>query len=125
MGAQAPQVIGLSQGQVGSGGQIYLARGVHVAMRYWEESPGNSDELHVNKYETVGYVIVGKMRLTIEGESAEVAAGQSWLVPACAKHSYTILEPLKAIEATSPPSLEWDLARSNPSQVKVTPGLDP
>src|SRR5690242_4637419 len=42
-------------------GQKYLAAGVSVAMRLWEnEQPQEEPESHARDYETVGYVISGK-----------------------------------------------------------------
>ncbi len=111
MGAQAPQIVSVEQGQIGPHGEILLARGVHVALRLWNHPPGNLECRHQCEYETVGYVIEGRLRVTIEGETADVGKGQSWLVPAGAEHCYEVLEPLQAIEATSPPSWETDVAR--------------
>jgi hypothetical protein len=51
----------------GAQGQKYLAAGVHVAMRHWEdEQPGEPKPLAVREYETVGYVIGGRAELHIE-----------------------------------------------------------
>lgn len=36
--------------------------------------------------------------------SARFAAGDSWTVPEGASHTYVILEPFTAVEATSPPA---------------------
>jgi Cupin domain len=51
----------------------------------------------------VGYVISGSARLDLEGQTLNLKAGDSWLVPAGAMHQYTILEPFSAVEATAPP----------------------
>jgi quercetin dioxygenase-like cupin family protein len=58
----------------------------------------------VRDYETVGYVISGRAELRLEGQTLMLEAGDSWLVPPGAEHSYTILEPFTAIEATAPPA---------------------
>jgi glyoxylate utilization-related uncharacterized protein len=52
----------------------------------------------------VGYVISGSARLDLEGQTLNLKAGDSWLVPAGAMHQYTILEPFSAVEATAPPA---------------------
>ncbi len=87
-------------------GQTYLAGGKHVAMRLWEEAPGDAQgkDLHRRDYETVGYVIEGQATLTLEGQTITLMPGDSWVVPANAEHSYAIDEPFKAVEATSPPA---------------------
>jgi len=86
-------------------GQKYLASGIHVSMRLWEEEPPREPrELVARNYETVGYVIKGRAELHLDGQTVILAPGDSWVVPKGAAHSYRILEPLTAVEATSPPA---------------------
>jgi quercetin dioxygenase-like cupin family protein len=90
---------------VGALGQTYLASGVHVAMRLWEEGPAKGEKPESRReYETVGYVIAGRAELHLEGQTVILEAGDSWVVPKGASHTYRILEPFKAVEATSPPA---------------------
>ena len=91
----------------GKMGQKYLASGIHVAMRLWEEEPeeGNEGKFASRRdYETVGYVLEGKAELTIEGQTILLEPGNSWVVPSGAEHRYRVLESFKAVEATSPPA---------------------
>ena len=89
----------------GEMGQKYLASGKRVSMRLWEaEPPGDGKPATHRDYETVGYVIGGRAELHIEGQLIILAPGDSWLVPAGAKHRYRILEPFTAVEATAPPA---------------------
>lgn len=88
----------------GDMGQIYLARGTQMAMRMWDEPVGRADSPHTRSYETLGYVLEGRMNLMIQNEETTLKAGDSWVVPAGAEHAYEVLEPLKAIEVTSPPA---------------------
>jgi len=89
----------------GQMGQKYLASGVHVAMRLWEEEEPGDPKVHVARdYETVGYVIKGKAELRVEGQVVILEPGNSWVVPRDAEHSYKILERFTAVEATSPPA---------------------
>ncbi|AFY55623.1 cupin domain-containing protein [Rivularia sp. PCC 7116] len=89
----------------GEMGQKYLASGKSVSMRLWEdEQPGESKELSSREYETVGYVIKGRAELILEGQKIILEAGNSWVVPKGALHSYKILESFTAVEATSPPA---------------------
>lgn len=92
----------------GEMGQTYLARGTHLAMRRWDQPAGESDKPHTRSYETVGYLIKGRLELTIQGEKTTFVPGDSWIVPAGAEHAYRILEPIEAIEATSPPAQDND-----------------
>jgi quercetin dioxygenase-like cupin family protein len=89
----------------GSMGQKYLATGVRLGMRLWEnEAPNEGEALHARDYETVGYVIRGRAELTLEGQTLLLQSGDSWVVPKGARHAYRILEPFTAVEATSPPA---------------------
>ena len=88
----------------GDMGQKYLASGVAVSMRLWQEEAGESKPESQRDYETVGYVIAGKAELHLEGQMVLLAEGDSWVIPKGARHSYRILEPLTAVEATSPPA---------------------
>lgn len=89
----------------GEMGQKYLASGKNVAMRLWEdEQPGESKEPAARDYETVGYVIKGRAELHTEGQMILLEPGDSWSVPRGASHTYKILEPFTAVEATYPPA---------------------
>jgi len=90
----------------GEMGQKYLAAGVHIGMRLWEnEKPGDGKSPSARDYETVGYVIAGRAELHIEGQMVLLEPGDSWVVPRGASHSYKILEPFTAVEATYPPAI--------------------
>ena len=89
----------------GTKGQKYLASGKNVAMRLWENEPaGEQKPTATRDYETVGYVISGKAELTLEGQTVLLEQGNSWVVPQGASHTYKILEPFTAVEATYPPA---------------------
>jgi len=85
-------------------GQKYLASGVTLSMRLWEEGPGEAKPETERGYETVGYVIAGRAELHLEGQTVLLETGDSWAVPKGARHTYRILESFTAIEATSPPA---------------------
>lgn len=89
----------------GAMGQKYLASGISLSMRLWdEELPGDEKPMTERQYETVGYVISGRAELEIEGQRLLLEPGDSWTVPKGAAHSYKILEPFTAVEATHPPA---------------------
>jgi quercetin dioxygenase-like cupin family protein len=89
----------------GAMGQKYLVAGKRVSMRLWALKPGAELKNPTRRdYETVGYVISGRARLNLEGQTLSLKAGDSWLVPAGAMHQYTIIEAFTAVEATSPPA---------------------
>ncbi len=89
----------------GAQGQVYLASGKNVAMRLWKKEAPNDDKPPVARdYETVGYVIEGRAELHSEGQMVTLEPGDSWVVPKGASHTYKILEPFTAVEATYPPA---------------------
>lgn len=89
----------------GDMGQVYLASGVSVAMRLWqEEEPGQEKTVHARPYETVGYVIEGKAELRVADQKIVLNPGDSWVVPQGAEHKHKILETFTAVEATHPPA---------------------
>ncbi|TWT59211.1 cupin domain-containing protein [Allorhodopirellula solitaria] len=98
-----PQVINAGDASIGDMGQGYLVTGKNVDLRRWDEEPGNACQSSCRDYETVGYLISGQMEIEINGQCATLNPGDSWLVPAGAKHHYRIIETIVAIEATSPP----------------------
>ncbi len=86
-------------------GQIVLAAGERTAMRMWrDERPGAAKPATTRDYETVGYVLRGRAILHVEDQQIMLGAGDSWLVPADASHTYEILETFSAVEATAPPA---------------------
>lgn len=105
MGDTSVQKVMSEKSPTGEMGQKYLASGVSVAMRLWEnEEPNDDKETRSRDYETVGYVIEGKAELEIEGQTVILEKGDSWVVPKDAEHTYKIIETFTAIEATSPPA---------------------
>lgn len=105
MGDTSVQKLESSHSPHGKMGQKYLASGVTVSLRLWEdEPPGDPKAPSQRDYETVGYVIKGRAELHLEGQTVRLDPGDSWVVPKGATHSYHILEPFTAVEATSPPA---------------------
>jgi mannose-6-phosphate isomerase-like protein (cupin superfamily) len=89
----------------GDRGQKYLAAGIGLAMRLWENEPAGEEKAPTRRsYETVGYVISGRAELHIGGQMVFLEPGDSWVVPKDTEHSYRILEPFTAVEATHPPA---------------------
>jgi quercetin dioxygenase-like cupin family protein len=89
----------------GKRGQKYLAAGVRMSMRLWEdEAPGKPKSATQRDYETVGFVIKGRAELEIEGQLVTLEPGDSWIVPKGARHRYHILDSFTAVEVTCPPA---------------------
>lgn len=103
MGDTTITKIDSSHSPQGAMGQYYLASGTTMSMRLWrEQPPSDPDPEAAREYETVGYVVAGRAELHSEGQTVVLAAGDSWVVPRGAVHTYRILEPFTAVEATHP-----------------------
>ena len=93
----------IDDAETGAMRQKYLVAGSDLALRLWhEEAPGEAGPMHRRDYETVGYVVSGRVELNVGGATVELTAGDSWHVPKGAERSYRIVESLTAVEATSP-----------------------
>jgi len=97
--------VSVERSPAGEMGQKYLVSGRRVSMRIWQDEPAGTEKQPSRRdYETVGYVISGRAELNLEGQTLTLEPGDSWLVPPDAEHSYKILEPFTAVEATAPPA---------------------
>jgi quercetin dioxygenase-like cupin family protein len=89
----------------GEMGQKYLAAGVKMSMRLWEnEPPQPKTAPQTRDYEMIGYCIRGRATLHVEGQTINLNPGDSWVVPKGAQHAYEIMEAFTAVETTSPPA---------------------
>ena len=93
-----------SASPTGEMGQHYLASGTSVSMRLWKESTGEGGEPHSRPYETVGYVVSGRVEIHAGDSVISCGARDSYLVPEGLEHRYQVTEDLVAVEATAPPA---------------------
>ncbi|MCL6612657.1 MAG: cupin domain-containing protein [Peptococcaceae bacterium] len=57
---------------------------------------------HKHPQEQTGYLVSGKIKLFIGGESREVNPGDSWVIPGNVEHRAEILEDSVAVEVFAP-----------------------
>jgi len=57
---------------------------------------------HSHLNEQTGYLVYGKIRLSINGDSMLLSPGDSWNIPSNVKHKAEIIEDSLAIEIFSP-----------------------
>jgi len=62
---------------------------------------------HAHPHEQVGYVASGRVRLTIDGQSHELTAGDTYCAPANIPHSALALEPSIVIDTFNPPREDY------------------
>ena len=72
-----------------------------------EFDAGSIVENHSHPHEQIGYLVSGRMNLTIGRSTWEVQKGDSWIIPGNVPHSAEILEPSLAIEVFSPVREEY------------------
>jgi len=63
---------------------------------------GRELPLHSHPYEQTGYLVSGRMRLSIGDETFDVEAGDSWAIPCDVEHKAVIIEDAVAVEVFSP-----------------------
>ena len=80
-----------------------VARGANTALRVWrDEAPNAGKPEETRPYETLGYIVAGRLELTVNGETSSLSAGDAYTVPANAPHRYVVREQLTAVEAITP-----------------------
>ena len=62
---------------------------------------------HAHPHEQTGYLVKGRIRLSIGSEVADVHVGDSWCIPGNVKHGAEILEDSVAIEVFAPVREEY------------------
>ena len=68
----------------GQMGQKYLVAGKRVSMRLWSDEVGGKLKAPTARdYETVGYVISGRAKLELEGQTLNLKAGDSSSASRC------------------------------------------
>jgi len=57
---------------------------------------------HAHPHEQTGYLVRGRLRLTVGADAFEASAGASWTIPGGVEHGAEVLEDALAIEVFSP-----------------------
>jgi quercetin dioxygenase-like cupin family protein len=57
---------------------------------------------HAHPHEQTGYLVRGRLRLTVGAEVLEASPGASWAIPGGVEHEAEVLEDALAIEVFSP-----------------------
>ena len=62
---------------------------------------------HAHPHEQTGYLVKGRIRLSIGADVADVRVGDSWCIPSNIEHGAEILEDSVAIEVFAPVREEY------------------
>jgi len=79
-----------------------LVHGERTLFTEFRLKKGSNLPNHSHPHEQTGYLVSGKMRLTIGEETYDVHPGDSWCIPGEASHRAQIIEDSIAIEVFSP-----------------------
>ena len=79
-----------------------LVFGENTLMTEFLLQKGSQLPKHAHPHEQTGYLVKGRIRLSIGPETFEVTPGDSWSIPGGAEHGAEILEDSVAIEVFSP-----------------------
>ena len=79
-----------------------LVHGDETLMTEFRRGQGAVLPRHVHPHEQTGYLVKGRIRLSIGTEEYEAQAGDSWCIPGGFEHGADILEDSVAIEVFSP-----------------------
>jgi quercetin dioxygenase-like cupin family protein len=73
---------------------VYLARGAIVPE-------------HAHHNEQITYILEGKLRFTIDGETIDVGAGEVLTIPSHVPHEAEALEDTLDVDVFHPPRQDW------------------
>lgn len=79
-----------------------LAVGESTLMSKFVLEAGSELPLHQHPHEQIGFLVSGKIILTIGGESCSLEPGDSWAVPGGVEHKAVVLEHTEVIEVFYP-----------------------
>ncbi len=79
-----------------------LVQGEKTMMLRFKLAAGSRLPAHSHPHEQTGFVVRGKGRFTIAGETSVVGPGDSWCVPGGVEHAVEALEDSEVIEIFSP-----------------------
>ena len=79
-----------------------LVYGDKTLMAEFRLSKGADLPVHQHPHEQTGYLVSGRIDLTVDGVVHAVGAGDSWCIPGGAAHSAKVHEDAVAIEVFAP-----------------------
>lgn len=79
-----------------------LAVGENTLMTKFVLEAGATLPTHAHPHEQIGFLVSGRLILTIGDESCEMLPGDSWAVPGNVAHGAEVLETAEAVEVFCP-----------------------
>jgi quercetin dioxygenase-like cupin family protein len=87
--------------------QKTLVHGEKTLMVEFRLEKGAALPVHSHPHEQIGYLVQGRMQLTIGTEIHDVAPGDSWCIPGGVFHNAEIIEDSVAVEVFAPVREEY------------------
>ncbi len=84
-----------------------LVHGAGTLMTKFVMQGGSKLPAHSHPYEQTGYLLSGKIRLTIGSDSHDVSPGDSWCIGPDIEHSADIIDDSEALEIFNPPRADY------------------
>jgi len=81
---------------------ISLVNGEKTHLTEFRLEKGSKIPLHSHPHEQTGYLISGKLKFTVAGETIEAGPGDSWNLHGEVEHGVEVLEDSLVIEVFSP-----------------------
>jgi len=78
------------------------AYGPRTLLAEFRLAAGSAVPEHAHPYEQTGYVVAGRLRMVIGGQSHEAGPGDAWCIPADVPHAAQALEDTLALEVFAP-----------------------
>jgi quercetin dioxygenase-like cupin family protein len=79
-----------------------LSHGTRTLMAEFHLLAGFPLPVHEHSQEQTGYLVSGRLRLTIGAETHDVGPGDSWSIPGGVPHGAEVLEDAVAVEVFAP-----------------------
>ena len=79
-----------------------LVHGDRTLLTEFRLAAGSTLPRHSHPHEQAGYLVSGRMRLSVGDERFDAAAGDGWCIPGGVEHGAQILEDAVAVEVFSP-----------------------
>jgi quercetin dioxygenase-like cupin family protein len=79
-----------------------LVSGEQTLLAEFTLAQGATLPMHSHPQEQTGYLVKGRMTLTIGGAAHDACAGDAWTVPGGVPHGASVLEDSVAVEVFSP-----------------------
>lgn len=92
---------GLIRKTLVSGGRLMICR--------FDLGEGVVIPSHSHPHDQAGYVVLGRIRITVDGKSCDLGPGDSYFASSGAQHSAVALEASVVVDAFSPPRDDYSV----------------